>query len=370
MIKFATMLTLLLTGSLSYGESDIPSHIVQPLPRELDPRLEPAFQASENIVRPLTAEEQTQRNMDLAAVDSAPLAEDSLRAIAANDTRDQTVDAQIQAFRKEQNVPVSHTQAPSVSPAEPKPDAAPAKENAKKEAKKDAKPSIITDIRFDEGMYFDVEKKVVVFMKDVSIKNPQFSLTCKGPLKLYLYYNPKKAKKKKDQKNDKAGKNTPAQSADTKSAEQAPKDKPAVKDGKTDQLNPTQPADAETDEPEVKDDSPKIAIPGGGKIDLNDLEKAAASGDVVVHYINENGTPCSATGDKMTYDAKTGEIILTGNFPTVTIGESISRSLKKDNFIRVYPNGDFYCNGPFDVNFVSKDMDLFGKDKPKKPRKP
>lgn len=55
MIRILTVLAL--AGGFAFGASDIPSHIVQPLPKELDPMLEPAFQPPANIVRPLTAEE-------------------------------------------------------------------------------------------------------------------------------------------------------------------------------------------------------------------------------------------------------------------------------------------------------------------------
>lgn len=60
MIRILTLLAL--AGGLASGASDIPSHIVQPLPQELDPMLEPAFQPPADIVRPLTEEETAQKN--------------------------------------------------------------------------------------------------------------------------------------------------------------------------------------------------------------------------------------------------------------------------------------------------------------------
>ena len=53
-----TPLLLALAGSLACsGANGVPSHIVQPLPRELDPRLEQPLTPPSHIVRPLTEEE-------------------------------------------------------------------------------------------------------------------------------------------------------------------------------------------------------------------------------------------------------------------------------------------------------------------------
>ena len=42
MKKLSSLLLLALTGGLACGATDgVPAHIVQPLPKELDPRLEP-----------------------------------------------------------------------------------------------------------------------------------------------------------------------------------------------------------------------------------------------------------------------------------------------------------------------------------------
>ena len=96
MIRILTLLAL--AGGLASGASDIPSHIVQPLPQELDPMLEPAFQPPADIVRPLTAEETAQREKDLAPIPSAPLTEDGEKALSVSNAQDAEVDEQINGF--------------------------------------------------------------------------------------------------------------------------------------------------------------------------------------------------------------------------------------------------------------------------------
>ena len=61
-MKKLSSLLLALAGSLACsGANGVPSHIVQPLPRELDPRLEQPLTPPSHIVRPLTEEETARR---------------------------------------------------------------------------------------------------------------------------------------------------------------------------------------------------------------------------------------------------------------------------------------------------------------------
>jgi len=76
-MKKLSSLLLALAGSLACsGANGVPSHIVQPLPRELDPRLEQPLTPPSHIVRPLTAEETARRERELAPVPTAGLKED------------------------------------------------------------------------------------------------------------------------------------------------------------------------------------------------------------------------------------------------------------------------------------------------------
>mgnify|MGYP003218240653 CR=1 FL=1 len=93
MKKLSSLLLLALTGGLACGATDgVPAHIVQPLPKELDPRLEPPLAPPSGIVRPLTAEETARRERELAPVPTAGLKEDGEKAIEAYNVKEKTVD--------------------------------------------------------------------------------------------------------------------------------------------------------------------------------------------------------------------------------------------------------------------------------------
>ena len=99
-MKKLSSLLLALAGSLACsGANGVPSHIVQPLPRELDPRLEQPLTPPPHIVRPLTEEETARRERELAPVPTAGLKEDGEKAIQTYSAQEKTVDGRIQEFR-------------------------------------------------------------------------------------------------------------------------------------------------------------------------------------------------------------------------------------------------------------------------------
>ncbi|MFR4416265.1 MAG: LptA/OstA family protein [Akkermansia sp.] len=55
----------------------------------------------------------------------------------------------------------------------------------------------------------------------------------------------------------------------------------------------------------------------------------------------QGGETSNAQADKITYNAKTGEIILTGS-PVIITPDAIIKNPNKDAFIRVYSNGNMY----------------------------
>ena len=246
--------------------------------------LEPAFQPPANIVRPLTAEETAQREKDLAPIPSAPLTEDGEKALSASNAQDAEVDEQLNGFRQKYNVsihatPAEVTTAPSDSATEKTDKGTP------------------TEITYDDGLYFDMEQGLLVYMKNVHVRNPEFSLDCTGPLKIYLQYVEKKGKKK--------------------------------------------PSDRRKEEGKEIDKSGPV-LPNDGNFDFNSIKKVTASGNVVLRYTDKDGNLCTAKAEKATYDANTGEIILAGNYPSLSRGGSIFKSKTRNGFIRVYGNGNVY----------------------------
>ncbi|MCC8092275.1 hypothetical protein, partial [Akkermansia sp.] len=68
-MKKLSSLLLALAGSLACsGANGVPSHIVQPLPRELDPRQEQPLTPPAHIVSPRTEEQAARRAREQAPV--------------------------------------------------------------------------------------------------------------------------------------------------------------------------------------------------------------------------------------------------------------------------------------------------------------
>lgn len=312
MTRLSIIISLALTGGFACGAVDAPAHIVQPLPPELDPRLEPAFQPPAGIVHPLTAEEAGQRARDLAPVASAPLREEGLKAITAYDAQDREADEQIRGFRQQYNVAI-HTAAADV-----RTEAAPS-------TPQDAAKPPPTNITCDEGVYFDMKEGLLVYMKNVHVRNPSLSLDCTGPLKIYLEYVEKDGKKKPSERQKEAGK-------------------------------------------KVDESQPKL--PNDGNFDFNSVKKVAASGNVVIHYTDKKGDTRTAKADKITYNAKTGEAILTGNYPSVSDGNTVMQCAGKNDFIRAYADGNLYFSGGIRQTIRNLDKQLSDHQQQKKSRQP
>ncbi len=301
-IPFYAMLTLV--GALTAGAEDYPAHIVQPLPKELDPRLEPAMPAPADIVRPLNEAETAQMNEAARALDHTALITDAQNVMNAGAAEDAAVDQLIADFRKEHHVTIHAT------PAEQTPTVAPAVA-----ATDDAD---IYHINCADGVFFDMEQGLLVYMKNVTLTHPRVSLQCEGPLKIYL--------DQKDPKEQKA---------------------PA---------------------PEKEKSKSELAMPNGGNFNFDSLKKASASGKVVVHYTDENGAKSTAKAEKISYDATTGEIILAGGYPSITSDGHSVRCPHENGFIRVYGNGNIYISEGAETTIRDVNKQLSNQQKPKTTR--
>lgn len=299
MNHFPIMMLLALAGGLACGATDTPAHIVQPLPDELNPRLAPPFRAPADIVRPLTEEETSQRAQDLAPLSPAHLLEDGKKAISSNNARNKAVDEQIRQFRDAYHVDI-HATASQAPPA-----TVPAPE-------KNAEQAPPTNVTSEEGTYFDMKEGLLVFMKNVRVRNPQFSLDCDGDLKIYLEYVEKDGKKKPSERRKDTGK---------------------------------------------AQEQPQPALPNGGNFDFNSIKKVAASGNVKAHYTDKDGNLNECGADSLTYNAKTGEIILVGS-PFVITSQVIARDTRKskDAFIRIYADGNMY--GSRTIAYTLRNLDM------------
>ena len=89
-----------------------------------------------------------------------------------------------------------------------------------------------------------MEQGLLGYMKNVHVRNPEFSLDCTGPLKIYLQYVEKKGKKK--------------------------------------------PSDRRKEEGKEIDKSGPV-LPNDGNFDFNSIKKVTASGNVVLRYTDKDG---------------------------------------------------------------------------------
>ncbi len=170
-----------------------------------------------------------------------------------------------------------------------------------------------TLISADDGMYFDAEKGLLVYLKNVRLTGPDFDLSGANELKVFLG---KKEEKKK----------IPA-----KAGEPVPAPAPA----------PAPEKDEKKDEKKV---DKKAAAPGilGADGGFGDPEKIVATGAVKITQKAVNGKPpVVASAAILTYDAKSGQIILTGGYPWVQQGGTFMRSTVANGTLRVEKDGSF-----------------------------
>ncbi len=168
-----------------------------------------------------------------------------------------------------------------------------------------------TVISADDGMYFDAEKGLLVYLKNVRLTGPDFDLSGANELKVFL--GKKEVKKK-----------------------------PPVKEG--------EPA-PEPPKEEKKDDK-KAATPGilGAAGGFGDPEKIIATGAVKITQKAVAGKPpVVASAAVLTYDAKTGEIILNGGYPWVQQGATFMRAKEANLYLRIKKDGSFVTEGLWDM---------------------
>lgn len=168
-----------------------------------------------------------------------------------------------------------------------------------------------TLISADDGMFFDAEKGLLVYLKNVRLTGPDFDLSGANELKVFLG---KKEEKKKE----------PA-----KEGEPAPE--PVKDDKKADK----------------KDAAPGILGAAGG---FGDPEKIVATGAVKVTQKAKDGKPpVVASAAVLTYDAKTKEIILNGGYPWVQQGATFMRAKEANLYLRIKKDGSFVTEGAWDM---------------------
>ena len=141
-----------------------------------------------------------------------------------------------------------------------------------------------TVINCDGGMYFDANNGVLVYLKNVTVADPRFSLDGANEIKVFFEKKPDKA--------------------------------------------------SEEPKPDAKPDAKPV--PGGMNVKIGDVERVVATG--AVHLLQKpdaNNEAIEASGAIFTYHFKTGEVILSGGKPWVKKGGMISRAKQSNQTIRI-----------------------------------
>ena len=157
-----------------------------------------------------------------------------------------------------------------------------------------------TVINCDGGMYFDADKGLLVYMKNVRVDDPQYILTGADVLHVYMAKKPEKPK------------------AD-------PKDKP--KEG---------------------DKAGPVPAMGGN---FDSVEKIVATGAVRIlqKAVEKGKQPVEASGALFTYNPETGDILLSGGFPWVKQGDFFARAKEPNLTLRMKKDGSFVTEGSWEM---------------------
>jgi hypothetical protein len=145
-----------------------------------------------------------------------------------------------------------------------------------------------TLITCDGGMYFDADEGVLVYLKNVTVKDPRFDL--KGADQLKVFFDKK-------------------------------------------------PVDAK---------APDKSAAGVGN--FGDVKKLVAVGTVVLKQKSVGGKePVEASGGLLTYDIPTGEIIISERFPWVRQGSFYARAKEPNLTLRLLNDGSFSTHGNWEM---------------------
>ncbi|MES2981913.1 MAG: hypothetical protein V4727_06340, partial [Verrucomicrobiota bacterium] len=164
-----------------------------------------------------------------------------------------------------------------------------------------------TVIKCDGGMYFDAEAGVLVYLKNVTVTDPRFTLN--GADELKVFFDKKEPKK------------------------------PASGDKK----------DADKKEVEKKEATKKPEA-SGPTANFGDVKKLIATGTVrLVQKSVAGKDPVEASGGILTYDVPKGEIIISQRYPWVKQGNFFARAKQPNLTLRLLNDGSFSTKGEWEM---------------------
>jgi len=198
------------------------------------------------------------------------------------------------------------------------------------------------------GMYFDADKGLFVYLKDVRLTDPKFTLSGANELKVFL------EKKEKEKKPD-------AKPGDAKPGDSKPAPKPD--DAKQEDSQKAAGPAAKKPKP-----SPGLADATDG---FGDVDHITATGAVKVLQKGVDGKePVEASAAVLNYNAKTGEIVLNGGYPWVKQGDKFMRAMEPNLYLRIQKDGSFVTEGNWQMGGQIQNKDDANKNKPTTGNKP
>jgi len=242
-----------------------------------------------------------QRQQWLQAFDAAPrLQQEAAVQMQANAELDSSCNQQVNSFLQANDCQSFLIKTPAAPAAEAPAAAAPKVQEQPKA--QESKPMVI---ECQDGLYFDAEQGLLVYLKDVRLRDERFNMDCDNNLKVYMQRDEAKAKKKQQ------------------NAEKA-------------QAAPGEPGS-------------ELSLLQGGNIDLNfsGVQRIVASGNVRLQGKDKSGKIMRAGAETATYSVKNkdAEVILSGGKPYIEDGNNRIDVSGEGCYIRVYGDGSVYIKG-------------------------
>ncbi len=162
-----------------------------------------------------------------------------------------------------------------------------------------------TVISCENGMYFDSEEGVLVYLKNVTVKDPRFTITGANELKIFFTKKPEK----------------PTEEKDPATEEQNPDDK--------------------------KESGLDLGIATAG---FGDVSRIVATGAVRILQKGVDGKePIEASAAILSYNLTDKQIILSGGYPWVKQGTTYARATRPNERLRILTSGTFHTEGFWDM---------------------
>jgi len=158
-----------------------------------------------------------------------------------------------------------------------------------------------TRILSDGGFYFDAEAGILVYLQNVRVSDPRFTLDGVDELKIIFAKKPESEKKEREDKKE---------------------PKPAKND-----------------------------LAGGFAAGVGEVERIIATGRVRFNQRQPQGgkPPVEASGALFNYDVAKGEIIISGGYPWVRQASYYARALQPNLNLRIRRDGSFVTEGNWDT---------------------